>query len=798
MFADDPSAELHFLRRLAGDLVHDPHRADDLAQEAWLAARREAGERPRSWYWRVLRNALRQQVRSEARRRRREEEAADLRARGTAPTDSADETHLVRLRRALGGLSAAQRQVLELRYLEELGPTEIAARLGRPRRTVEGQLHRGLERLRVALGVERGSRRPLPLWLAAWWPRSARGAAVLGLALGAGGLAAALSLDRGGAALPAPPTMASATAADLAPRNVGSAATSEIRTAAAPEIETAAIDAEERGPQLLGQVLTADGQPAAGARVRAGLGHLVMDRDAPPVPAAETWAAEDGTFALALPTPLPPGALRVEADRPGEVSLLGTYVSDGRVAGERRLYLAPATTLSGTVFEAGGRPSPRTRVRFSSPRIPVGAAAAPLSPARAMGAVDTDEAGAFRLEQVPLAAGVALEVERAGWVTLRLEVTQLTSPVRLVLEADPTLRVHSGRVSHRGAPVAGATVLTADVQLTSDREGRFEWAVPADFGATEIAVGARGYRGALRTVGAQENSVELELGGPALELAGEVRDGSGRPAAGVLVLPYELPILPQRPNSRRTTLEELCAPTEAPPVSRTDGEGRFRLGGLQPGSYRLLVLEPHELVGLLTEPLAAGSADLHLELGRSALAGLRGTVRGRDGAPVAGARLRPLVESRRFDTPIDFDPVDRELAETRTDADGSFHLEHADLSLWFEVSAPGYVAADVRLVPGEMADVALDRSRRLEVRLADDRTEVHAAEVFDADGAKLTLHAVRGVEGWSMDVLDLTPGQPVSCLLSERAAVLRLRAGDRLVTERAVPAGHGDLSWTLP
>ncbi len=68
----------------------------------------------------------------------------------SAPTDVVDDRELVR--EALGRLPERQRQVLVLRYFEDLSEAEIAARLGCAPGTVKSSAARALKALRAALG----------------------------------------------------------------------------------------------------------------------------------------------------------------------------------------------------------------------------------------------------------------------------------------------------------------------------------------------------------------------------------------------------------------------------------------------------------------------------------------------------------------------------------------------------------------------------------------------------------------------------------------------------------------------
>lgn len=143
-----------WVRRLARSLVADPARAEDVAQETWLAALRsppaETGHL-RAWLGAVVRNAARRSGRSEERRGRREASAA----RDEALPSAAELVEQADLQREIAALVIAQgepyRGTLLLRYYQGLGPAEIAARTGVPLNTVRTRLARGLEQLRERL-----------------------------------------------------------------------------------------------------------------------------------------------------------------------------------------------------------------------------------------------------------------------------------------------------------------------------------------------------------------------------------------------------------------------------------------------------------------------------------------------------------------------------------------------------------------------------------------------------------------------------------------------------------------------
>lgn len=194
-----------WVRRLAGSLVRDEALAEDLTQEAWLAAMRRppvSGMPVRPWLAQVVRNLVRMHVRGARRQKDRE-------SRTEPPPDT---QHLlpeqlverVELQRMLAGLVVELEEPLRstvlLRYYEGLDSSEIAERLGVPAGTVRWRLKTGIDKLRAALdrnhGGDRGAWLPAiaPLALLPEGAGAAPGAPIGSNVPGALGLKAGLSL----------------------------------------------------------------------------------------------------------------------------------------------------------------------------------------------------------------------------------------------------------------------------------------------------------------------------------------------------------------------------------------------------------------------------------------------------------------------------------------------------------------------------------------------------------------------------------------------------------------------------
>lgn len=160
---EDVLAHQGALRALARRLVQDEGVADDVVQDAWLAALRSGPRRTgvgglRSWLVTVLRNAARKEGRGTQRRADREAVAA--RPDPLPPTEEVAERaamHREIVDRVLA-LDEPYRTVLLLRYFEDLPPRRIAERVDATVATVNQQLLRGRQRLREALDAKYGRR----------------------------------------------------------------------------------------------------------------------------------------------------------------------------------------------------------------------------------------------------------------------------------------------------------------------------------------------------------------------------------------------------------------------------------------------------------------------------------------------------------------------------------------------------------------------------------------------------------------------------------------------------------------
>jgi RNA polymerase sigma-70 factor, ECF subfamily len=144
--------------RAAYLVVHDAAAAEDIAQEAFLAALRSLDRFDRRrpfgpWLHRIVVNRAIDWVRARTIRAEISDDGTIERAAAQLRRSGGD-TDAQALAAGLAELSPEHRAVIVLRHLLEYTPGEIAELLELPRGTVNSRLRRGLDQLRESVGGE--------------------------------------------------------------------------------------------------------------------------------------------------------------------------------------------------------------------------------------------------------------------------------------------------------------------------------------------------------------------------------------------------------------------------------------------------------------------------------------------------------------------------------------------------------------------------------------------------------------------------------------------------------------------
>ena len=152
-FAELVRRHLDLVYSAALRMVCDAHLAQDVTQGAFVAlaknARRLAGHPVLSgWLHRTAQNLAANAVRSEVRRRAREQEAAAMNQLLAAGTDASWEVIAPHLDAALGELNETERDAVLLRYFERKSARDMAEILGTSEDTAQKRVSRAVERLR--------------------------------------------------------------------------------------------------------------------------------------------------------------------------------------------------------------------------------------------------------------------------------------------------------------------------------------------------------------------------------------------------------------------------------------------------------------------------------------------------------------------------------------------------------------------------------------------------------------------------------------------------------------------------
>jgi len=680
---------IHGVRRLARALAHDAQGAEDLAQEAWLAALRRGigGGRGglEGWLSGATRILARARRREEARRRERER-------RVELPDDAlaaaALATRLEVARRVVEEvqrLEEPQRSAVVLRYFEELPPRALARRLGVPVNTARSRVRRGLDTLRqrldrasllalVPLALEK---RPSPLesvggkalaiasgavvlTLVAFGPRllapgeSRRAEAPLGS--GTAPVAASAEGRNGGAG-----RRERVPAGEPAPARMD--ATRDSAPAPSPPTEPGGTGDEA---EIRGRLLDASGAPRVDAEVTLDPSRLHMDRlpiGATPALAAEVLVARtdaEGTFVFRV-HPLPYLGYTLTCGDSSWHSWEIDPLEPRAVHDLGALVLARGGTIAGNLLDRAGGSLAGWRVHATSEELAPGPDGSVPEEVFAVAELDADT-GTFELEDLPdgtyrLSASHALAAPLAGptvelagagrsWAELDYEGPDLARRIRVEPVGAARARLDPSRVrlrdpdggERRAAPLAGTRAFVFDglppgeCVLAIDDPRFLPWT------RTEVRAGTL---------------VLAELvGSAALELRVTER-GTTAPI-----------------ERFRTLARPVAGPRGDPECWHREDEPLVdgRLAGLVPGAYVVSIsAEGHGTATHEIELRPGETLALEVALGRGTWA--RGLALRGDGRPAAGLELalHPL-EARDG-------PHGRPLALARADEAGRFRVQ---------------------------------------------------------------------------------------------------------------------------
>ena len=424
-----------------------------------------------------------------------------------------------------------------------------------------------------------------------------------------------------------------------------------------------------RGRTGFGRVVDQSDRPVVGARIElrpalAGDRRMSMMR-LREAEAVKYEAAADATGRFEV-RDLPAGTWELTARGSGFAPLTvpGLKVPEGGGATDLgTVVLVPGVGIEGFAVDPEGRPVPGTEIRL------IEANADPMSrflqQEEPLPVATSAQDGFFRIEDRRAGETVDLTASRSGYAPGAAAGVQVPpdQPVRLVLQ--PSSTVEGRTVDPDGKPVAGVRLFihpsdplavgggvrmfsaSHGRQAVSDETGffRMEDVIPGGFELQAVATGyQRSELANLEVRSGQElKGLEVVLA-PGAVIEGRVFSPSGQPLAGAEVGVVD------------PTVDFFFG------TANTDGDGRFRLEGIAPGtrsvqaehkSYRRAIKE-------LEVRLGENSVDLRLEGGVE----VRGRVVDEGGTPVASARVSLRAGPRSWNQP-----------DAVSAADGSFTLD---------------------------------------------------------------------------------------------------------------------------
>jgi RNA polymerase sigma factor (sigma-70 family) len=840
---------LEWIRALARSLARDESLAEDLAQEACVAALESppaSVARPRPWLATIVRNLWRARGRSEARRRAREHDAV----RGDRTSeDLVEQVQVFReIAESVLELREPYRSAVIMRFWESLPPRAIASRLGTTPATVQNRIARGLAILRERLDRKRGGRQAWLSALVPWIdPPSAQVAisvggllvnaklvvAALSVVLAAGifvvwrqidgraspgaavpGTAGAAASTGGAAELGAPAESALGAPAPADPRRSLSAA--EAASAAAPAAPAVA-------PHVVrGRVLDVAGFP---------LGGIALGADAKGPPLSTSGA--DGRFELSTSA----SSLRLSSADPAWTTVrAAAWRPDTKT--EPFVVVARSLDVEGRVEEVGGQPLSSARIRFALPEGFEARFDRPLegSVSLAWSAV-SDADGRFVLRGMPALPGARLRAVLEGFSAGEIAAPAgPADPATIVLarpEKPASGRVAGRVVDDRGNPVPLARVFLGLASVPTDARGEFAIDVARAVSTDRIVAVKAGWRPGVIERTRQPRGedtgwpriVEIVLPGPVLELRGRVVDPKGEPVPGLRVsiadptpigaigrMPVHaeflasgdpIPPLALESESRMPSEDGdrfndaymgVGGPSAFFHYAVTGADGSFVVRGLDDKRYRLRLQDPATCAYETTDELRAGAGPAHVVWQPPPIWDrVSGTVVDDEDRPVAGAivlleREAFGVRSRVFGGRV-YVSLRDPREQIATDASGRFEFRRVPAEgMDVQVRGESVVFAEFLLSKSGAPDavkLAVHQRCKFEVVIETPGLVGDEIALKDGGGNEVDILKVDSENVNAYTTADLTDGRSGVVSASSAARVLQLLSAGAVV--KSVP-----------
>ena len=399
----------------------------------------------------------------------------------------------------------------------------------------------------------------------------------------------------------------------------------------------------EPGSRILGRIVDEEEDPLAGAEVEVReAGRPLWLAESPPVRVATSDA--EGRFALER---MPAGSFDIDVRRAGYVhtTLPGVQVTAGRDLDLPEISMEPGVPLFGRVVDDEGAPVAGAAVYLLEGPAAVLMSMGSISPMQKP-QTRSGADGGFVVADRRRGETVGIGAKAEGFTVGGQRGVKVGEGKGVEIRLTPASRVSGVVLDEEDQPIADAFLMLVKTLVgpggmvlpggiggsgESDGEGRFVIeSVPP--GAWSIKAVAGGFldatKGKLEVARGQDLeglTLHLEKGAT---LRGTVVGPEGSPVAGVQVA-----LVQQRRSGGG--MDWLSAPGKR---GKSDGEGRFLLQSLEPGKRSVKATRAGYPPVTRDLTLKEGSNSILLTL--PAGSSVKGRVADRQGAPIAGARVR--------------------------------------------------------------------------------------------------------------------------------------------------------------